>query len=115
MAKTIKDTGKYFIPAQFDNAGEVVSYDYEYQQFDSVDDACDTLGEDEVLDLVQRQHIIDCNNKARVQEKAKNKHSVRPPMSPETKAKLKAKRAEDNALLKAIAEKGYTLEDIKNL
>ena len=114
MSKMIRDTGKYFIPAQFDNAGDEVSYPYEFTSFEDLQDAVSGLGEETVFQLVQEKNKINEQNNARAKEKAKNGHSTKAEMSPETKAKLKAKRAENNALLKAIADKGLTVDDILN-
>jgi hypothetical protein len=47
------------------SGGEVVA-DVEVEQFDSIDEATETLGGAKVLELVNRMHKTDASNRARV-------------------------------------------------
>ena len=115
MGKTIEAQGTYKVPTQFDNAGDEISYSYEYTVIDTAQDAIDTLGEAKVKSLVQRMLKVDGNNLAREKAKSANGHSTRQPLTEEEKADRKAKRAEDKCLLDLIKSKGLSLEDIKGI
>lgn len=111
MAKNIQSSGEYKAPN-----GQQVSYTFDYQAFDSLNDAIATLGEPEVLKQVQRMSKVDANNTAREKAKVANGHSTRKPLSEEEKADAKVKRQTDKALLEAIKAKGINnLADLKDL
>lgn len=111
MSKEITAQGQYSVK----DSGEVVTYDFSYLVLDSVQDAIDTLGEEKVRSLIQRQIKVDANNLEREKTKAKNGHSSRPVMSEEDKAKAKAERAELRSIAQILKQKGLSLEDIENL
>ena len=112
MAKVIESTGRYTAPN-----GAEVTYGFQYEQLDSLQDAIATLGgEKEVLKAVQRMVKVDANNTSREKAKVENGHSSRASMTEEQKAQAKAKRQSDAQLLKALKEQGITsLSDLKNL
>lgn len=95
MAKTIEGQGEYKVK----NTGEVITYDYTFQAFNDLQDALDTIGEDEAFKLIQRMSKVDANNQAREKAKVANGHSSRKPMTEEAKAEAKAERKANQALL----------------
>lgn len=113
--REVKDTGKYEVPSQFDNAGEVITFDYTYTVAESIADASETLGEQKTLAILNRMLKVDSRNVASANAKTANGHSTRPVLTPEQKADNKQKRQELSAIAKVIAEKGLSLEDIKNM
>lgn len=116
MAKSIQSTGSYNIPEGKANAGQEVSYEFEYQQFESIQDAIATLGEDAVLANVQRMHKVDANNLSREKAKSANGHSTRVVQTEEQKAQAKVKRQADKKLLDALRAKGVsTLDELNSL
>ena len=98
MSKTISSSGKYTVK----ETGVDVNYTFSFRQFDSIDDALETLGEAKVLSLVQRMEKVDANNTSREKAKVANGHSIRQPMSEEEKAEKKADRQVNKALLEAL-------------
>lgn len=97
MSKTLQGTGKYKAPD-----GSEVNYEFEYEVFDSVQDAVESLGEAETLKKIQRMVKVDSNNTARERAKTANGHSSRKPLTEEEKQARKAKRAEERALLDKV-------------
>lgn len=111
MAKKIQGTGQYKSPA-----GENVTFSFEYEAFDSLQDAVAVLGEADVLALVQRMVKVDASNTSREKAKVANGHSVRKAMSEEDKAEAKKERQANKALLDAIHAKGIgSIEDLRKL
>ena len=111
MAKAISGTGQYKAPS-----GEQVTYTFEYQAYDNLQDAVAVLGEAEVLALTQRMTKVDASNTSREKAKVANGHSARKVMTEEDKAEAKAERQANKALLDAIKGKGITsLADLKRL
>lgn len=109
MAKVITSNGQYQSPQ-----GQAVSYEFQYESFDSLQDAIATLGEPEALKSIQRMVKVDANNTAREKAKVANGHSVRKAMTEEQKASAKKERQTNAAILKALSEKGVkSLEDLK--
>ena len=102
MAQTQASTGTYN-----KKDGSQVEYSFEYQVFDDIQDAIDTIG-DKVLKHVQRMVKIDANNVAREKAKVSNGDSVRQPMSEEQKAQAKTQRQSDKKLLDMLRNKGVT-------
>ena len=98
MSKTIESSGKYTAK----DTGDSISYDFTFEAFDNIDDALQVLTEPKCLALIQRMVKVDANNTAREKAKSANGHSTRPVMSEEDKAKNKAERAENKALLEAL-------------
>ena len=96
--RTIKSSGKYTVK----ETGLNEEYDYEFESFDSIDDALDSLGEAKCLALIQRMVKVDANNTAREKAKVANGHSTHKPMSEEEKAEKKAERATNKKLLEAL-------------
>jgi len=95
MAKTITASGEYTRKQD----GSKVSYDFEYQVFDNLDDAIASLGEDKALRDLQRITKVDANNVAREKAKVLNGDSERKVMSEEEKAEAKARRAENKRIV----------------
>lgn len=111
MAKMIQSTGEYKAPN-----GQQVQYSFEYEAFDSLQDAVATLSEAEVLKQVQRMTKVDANNTSREKAKVKNGHSTRVAQTEEQKANAKADRQANKALLDAIKGKGIkSIDDLKAL
>ena len=111
MAKKIQGTGQYKAPN-----GEGVQFSFEYDAFDSLQDAVASLGESTVLTLVQRMTKLDAANTTREKVKVANGHSVRKPMSEEEKAEAKADRQANKTMLDAIRAKGISsVEDLRKL
>lgn len=111
MANVIQGSGQYTVKA----SGEVVNYDFEYDVFESIQDAIDTLGEDKALQTIQRMVKVDANNTAREKAKTANGHSTRKVLTEEEKAERKAQRQADKKLLEALKAKGISMEDLANL
>lgn len=98
MAKVIEAQGVY----KSKKSGENVEYSFEYAAFDSLNDAIEQLGEEDVLKRVQRMTKVDASNTAREKAKVENGDSVRKAMTEEEKAEAKAERAKNKALLDKI-------------
>ena len=98
MSKVIEAVGEYKVKA----TGVSVSYEFEFVAYDNLQDAIDTLGEDKVFKIFQRQVKVDAGNTAREDAKVKNGHSTRKAMSEEEKAQAKAERQANKALLDKI-------------
>ena len=109
-------TGKYTVK----ETGETVNYDFEYLVLEGanaqekIDFAIETLSAGKVAQDIQRTLKVDANNTAREKAKSVNGHSARQPLTEEQKAEKKAERQANAELLKAIREKGLTLEDLLN-
>ena len=82
--------------------GEVVSFQFTYPAFDSLQDAIDSLEEDKVFKLVQRMVKVDASNTAREEAKVANGDSTRVPMTEAQKAAAKEERQANKALLDKI-------------
>ena len=109
--KTIQTNGTYTAPN-----GQDVSYQFEYPQFDSLQDALASLGEPEILKLVQRMVKVDANNTTREKAKVANGHSSRKVQTEEEKAKAKADRQQAKSILDLLKAKGIkNLDDLKGL
>lgn len=93
--KTIQASGEYKVKS----TGEAVAYTFEYEAYENLQEAIDTLGEEKVFKLVQRMVKVDASNTAREGAKVENGHSTRKAMSEEEKAEAKQERATDRALL----------------
>jgi len=112
MSKTIQGLGTYTVK----ETGKEQEYSFEYEQFDSLQDAVATLGEVDVLALVQRMTKVDANNTAREKAKVANGHSTRKLMTEEDKAEAKAQRASNKKLLEALKAKGInSLEELEGI
>ena len=111
MAKSITTSGTYKAPN-----GQDVSYEYSYQQFDSLQDAVAVLGEAGVLKNCQRMEKVDANNTEREKAKVKNGHSTRAVQTEEQKAQAKADRQSNKAILDMLKTKGVkSLADLQAL
>ena len=111
MAKMIQSNGEYKAPN-----GAQVSYAFEYEAFDSLQDAVAVLGEAEVLKQVQRMTKVDANNTSREKAKVKNGHSTRVAQTEEQKAEAKVQRQTNKSLLDALKGKGITsLDGLRDL
>lgn len=109
--KVITSTGQYT-----NKQGSQTQYSFEYQAFESLQDAISELGEDKVFRLVQRMAKVDANNTAREGAKVANGDSVRKAMTEEQKAQAKAQRATDRELLKLLKAKGINgLDDLQSV
>lgn len=108
--KTITTTGTYKAPN-----GQDVQYQYSYPSFDSLQDAIANLkgGEATALKQVQRMEKVDSNNTAREKARVENGHSTRKPQTEEEKAKAKAARQINAALLAKLASAG--VKDLDDL
>ncbi len=114
--RKVNAQGTYTVPKDFDNAGEVITFDYEYEVYDSLQEAIEGLGgEDKVLAMLNQTHKEDCRNNASGRAKAQNGHSPERTLTPEEKEKRKAQRQADRQLLKLIKEKGLSLADLSKL
>lgn len=111
MSKEITAQGQYTVK----DSGEVVSYDFTYTAFESIQDVIDAKGEAWALSLVQRQHKVDENNLTREKTRNKNGHSTRATMTEEQKAEAKSERAELKSIASVLKAKGLTLADIENM
>lgn len=98
MSKTITSTGEYNVK----DTNEKVSYSFEYEQFDNLNDAIEQLGETKVLRDVQRMTKLDANNTSREKAKTENGHGTRKAMTEEQKAEAKEERKQNKALLDRI-------------
>ena len=98
MSTVINTSGEYLSK----KTGAPVEYQYKYISFDSLDEAVEMLEEAQVLKLVKRMTKVDASNTAREAAKAANGDSTRHVMSEEDKAKAKASRAVDKAILNKI-------------
>lgn len=98
MSKVIQATGEYKVKA----TGESTQYDFEFVSYDNLQDAIDTLGEDKVFKVFQRQVKVDAGNTAREEAKVANGHSTRKAMSEEEKVQAKVERQANKALLDKI-------------
>ena len=94
----IPSSGNYTVK----ETGASVKYDFEFEAYDSIDDAIESLGEVKCLALIQRMVKVDANNTSREKAKTANGHSTRVVMSEEQKAEKKAERAGNKALLEAL-------------
>ena len=94
----INSSGKYTVK----ETGVLVNYDFSFATYSDVEDCVDNLGVDKVLALVNRMAKVDAGNTAREKAKAANGHSAHVPMSEAEKAKNKAGRQADKALLQAL-------------
>jgi len=104
-----KSTGKY----TFENTD--INFDFEYDQYESTQDAVDNLGEDVVLKVINRMVKVDAGNTSREKAKSANGHSTAKVMTEDQKNANKAKRAEDKALLDMLKTSGLDVDAIKAL
>ena len=93
--------------------GAIVTYDFEYKSFASIDEAIEELGEVKALSTIQRMVKTDANNPAREKAKSANGHSTRPVMSEAEKAEKKAERKANKELVSVV--KGLSEEQIAEL
>ena len=100
---TLKDTGKYKAPN-----GEVVIFEYEFKAYSTIQDAVSSLGDSEVLALVNRMSKVDSRNTTSQTTQSANGHSKTKVMTPEQKVQAKAKRAVLSAMAKMLDSKGIT-------
>ena len=108
--KTITTTGTYKSPN-----GQDVQYSFDYPVFESFQDAISELGEPEVLKLVQRMSKVDANNTSREKARVANGHSTRKAQTEEEKARAKADRQANAALLAAIKAEGIkSLDELRS-
>src|SRR3990167_10077828 len=98
MAKTIQDKGKYLVKKDCPEKGQMIYFDYSFEEYSSVEDAVSSLGNNETLALLNRMSKVDARNTTSVSVQAKNGHSVRVALSAEEKAEGKAERAARSAL-----------------
>lgn len=107
MPNLIQSSGKYTVK----ETGESVNYDFEFQAFENIDDALESLGEAQCLKLIQRMVKVDANNTAREKAKTANGHSTRPVMSEEDKARKKAERQATKQAVDVL--KGKSREELE--
>ena len=108
MAKKMEAQGEYLNK----ETDEIVSFDFDYLVIDSVEDAISELGEEKTKSILQRMIKTDARNGASLKAQAENGHNARAGLSEEQKVENKLKTKADRALLKAVKEKGLSLEDI---
>ena len=108
MANTLNDTGKYKAPN-----GEIITFEYSFKAYASIQDAVATEGEGEILALINRMSKVDARNNTSVKVQSANGHSKTVKMTPEQKVMAKAKRAENSEKLKALD--GLSVEQILEL
>lgn len=112
MSNTIQSSGNYLSKV----SGSTVNFEFEYAQFDSIEDAIDVLGEAKALSMLQRMEKVDAGNNAREKAKVANGDSTRKVMTEEEKAEGKAKRAEGKAnisKLQSLADaQGVTVAEL---
>lgn len=111
MARTINGSGQYK-----GKDGKEKTFQFEYPQFDNVQDAIDTLGEDRVLANVQRMSKLDAANVAREKARIASGDSTKKVMTEEEKARAKEARSREREILKALREKGVSsVEELQGL
>ena len=115
MAKTIQDKGKYLVKKDCPEKGQVIYFDYSFEEYSSVEDAVSSLGNNETLALLNRMSKVDARNTTSVSVQSKNGHLARPVMSAEEKAEAKAERSQKNALFAKAKAKGLSVADIEEL
>ena len=108
MAKKMEAQGEYLNKEN----NEIVNFDFDYLVIDSVADAVAELGEDKTKSILQRMIKTDARNGASLKAQTENGHNARAGLSEEQKSENKAKAKADRAILKAIKEKGLSLDDI---
>jgi len=108
MIKSFTDTGKYSVK----DTGEVITYEYEYIQYTSIDGLSD---EDiaKVISLANRQAKVDANNITREKTKTANGHSERPVLTEEQKLANKERRQVEKQALSKL--KGLDPETLAKL
>ncbi len=110
MSKSISSSGRYTVK----ETGESIEYTFDFNQFDSIEDAIETLGEAKCLALVQRMVKVDANNTAREKAKVTNGHGGRAPMTEEEKAEKKQERQANKRLLDALKSNPELLAQLEN-
>ena len=89
--------------------GSVKSYEFGYNQYDTLQDAIADGGEAQALKDLQRMRKVDANNTAREKAKVANGDSTRQPMTEEQKAQAKAERQANKAILDKIKAKAEAM------
>lgn len=102
MGKMLEATVSYSIPDNFDNAGQEISGSFEYLVIDTIDDAIESLGENDCKKLLQKAIKIQSANKARIKLMSENKHLAYKELSEESKAKLKLTRKRHQDAIKVL-------------
>jgi hypothetical protein len=108
MANIVKGSGEYKA-----KTGLLVAYSFEYNEFESLQDAIGILGDVRALKQIQRMEKLDANNTARESAKSANGDSTRKVQTESEKAEAKALRQQKDAFFKACIAKGITsLDDL---
>ena len=114
--RKVSAQGSYSIPKDFDNAGQDVTFDFEYAVFDTLDEAIAQLGgQGKVLSMINQTHKEDCRNNASGKAKSENGHSTRALLTPEEKEERNKERRAERELLKTLKAKGLTLADLMKM
>jgi hypothetical protein len=110
--ETIKSQGKYE-----NKNGKTVFFDFSFAQYESVDDAVSSIGEDVVLALINRMSKTDARNGASVSAQSANGDGKRVvvTLTEEQKAENKLKRAEIKAVMDKVKAKGLSIADLEAL
>lgn len=129
VMKTLKTSIEYEIPTNMDggqdivtgerverDGGAFVEFEAEYVQYESVEEAVSKLGDDKVLQTINRMVKLDHTNPARENAKSSNGHSKRPVMTAEQKESAKQERKANKSFLDALKAKaaasGQSIEDV---
>ena len=105
--------GSYSIPAQFENAGADVNFNFEYEIYETLPEAIQALGgENKVLAMINQTHKEDCRNNASSSAKSTNGHSTRAALTPEEKEKRSQEAKATRELIKVAKAKGLSLADL---
>ena len=103
MAKIIKTTCSYKAPN-----GQEVIVPFEYNTYESVQEAVAILGEAGIVTELNRMSKVDAGNGEREKAKVANGHSTRVKQTEEQKAEAKAKRLVEKDMLARLRAKGIT-------
>ena len=114
--RKIDAKGSYSIPEGFDNPGSDVSFEFQYEVYDTLQEAIQALGgENKVLAMINQTHKEDCRNNASGSAKSENGHSKERNLTPEEKEARKQKSKADRELLAVLKSKGLSLKDLLNM
>jgi hypothetical protein len=114
--RTISAQGSYSIPKDYPNAGKDISFDFEYEVFDSIEEAINELdGKTKVLAMLNQTHKEDCRNNASGSAKSENGHSPKVTLTAEQKEARKQQAKADREILSQLKARGLSLDDIMKL
>jgi hypothetical protein len=114
--RKVQAQGSYSIPKEFDNAGADVTFEFEYEIFDTLAEAQQALGgENKVLAMINQTRKEDCRNNASGSAKSDNGHSTRVTLTPEEKERRSQEARATREMIKLAKSKGLTLNDLMAL